>query len=58
VLKAGPHERRVQVGPETRWEPGPGDIALLHVGDEVQVRAVSSPGETWQALEVMLLDID
>ena len=58
VLKADRHDRRVVVTPETRWEPGPGGIDVLHVGDEVQVRAEELSDGRWRAHQVQLLDID
>lgn len=58
VLKADPHERRVAIGPQTRWEPLGNGMAALRVGDEVQVEATSGPDGTWRARKVSLFDID
>ena len=58
VLKAVREDRRVAVGPETRWEPAGAGLAMLHAGDEVQVEAVSRPDGTWRARQVQLFDID
>ncbi len=58
VIKADPHERRVTVGPQTRWQPSQTSLALLRAGDEVQVEAVSAPDGTWEARQVQLFDID
>ena len=58
VIKADRHERRVTVGPETRWEPSATSLVLLREGDEVQVEAVSAPDGTWEARQVQLFDID
>lgn len=58
VLKVDRHDRRVVVTPETRWEPGPGGIEVVHVGDEVQVRAEELGDGRWRAHQVQLLDID
>ncbi|HEX2048928.1 MAG TPA: DUF5666 domain-containing protein [Acidimicrobiales bacterium] len=58
VLKADRHQRTVTVGPHTSWEPGGTALAVLRVGDEVQVEAVSGPDGTWDARQVQLFDID
>ena len=58
VIKADRHERRVAVGPQTRWQPAATGLDLLRVGDEVQVEAVSRPDGTWEARQVQLFDID
>lgn len=58
VIKAERQERRVTVGPQTRWEPAPTSLALLRVGDEVQVEGVGAPDGTWEARTVQLFDID
>ena len=58
VIKAERQERRVAVGPQTRWEPLRTTLALLGPGDEVQVEAVLGPDGTWEARQVQLFDID
>ena len=58
VIKADPHQRRVALGPQTGWQPPQTSLALLRVGDEVQVEAVSAPDGTWVARQVQLFDID
>ena len=58
VLRAVREDRRVAVGADTRWVPAGTEFAMLHVGDEVQVDAVSGPDGTWQAQQVQLVDID
>jgi hypothetical protein len=58
VLKAERGERRVAVGPHTLWEPAGTALALLRVGDEVQVEAVMGPDGIWEARQVQLFDID
>ena len=58
VIKAERQERRVAVGPQTRWEPAGTGLAALRQGDEVQVEAASGPDETWEARQVQLFDID
>ncbi len=58
VLRAVREDRRVAVGPETRWVPARTELAMLHVGDELQVDAVRGPDGTWQARQVQLFDID
>ena len=58
VLKAERGERRVALGPQTRWEPAGTTLALLRVGDEVQVEAVIGPDGIWEARQLQLFDID
>ncbi|MGI8807655.1 MAG: DUF5666 domain-containing protein [Acidimicrobiales bacterium] len=58
VMEARAHERRVFVDRRTQWEPGPGDLSRLLVGDEVQVEAEDVLDGTWRAVKVLLLDID
>jgi len=58
VLEARAHERRVQIDGQTAWEPGPGDISRLAVGEEVQVYAEEAPDGTWRAVKILLMDID
>ncbi len=58
VLKADRHERRVAVGPQTRWEPAGTTLALLRVGDEIQVQAAVAADGTWEAGQVQLFDVD
>lgn len=58
VMEARAHERRVQIDGQTVWEPGPGDISRLAVGEEIQVDADDVPDGTWRAVKVLLMDID
>lgn len=58
VLEARAHERRVQVDSQTVWEPGPGDISRLVVGEEVQVEAADAPDGVSRAVKILLMDID
>ena len=58
VVKAAREDRRVTVGPQTRWVPTTAGLAQLRGGDEVQVEAVSLPDGTWQARTVQLFDVD
>lgn len=58
VLKSDRHDRRVLVEDDTRWEPPPGGIALLHAGDEVQVQAEELADGRWRAHQVQLFDVD
>ncbi len=58
VLEARAHERRVRIDRQTAWEPGPGDISRLAVGEEIQVDAEDGPDGTWRAVKVLLMDID
>jgi len=58
VMEARAHERRVFVDRATQWEPGPGDISRLLVGDEVQVEGEDALDGTWRAGKVLLLDLD
>lgn len=58
VLKAERGDRRVALGPQTSWEPAGITLALLRVGDEIQVEAAMGPDGTWEARQVQLFDID
>ena len=58
VLKADRHDRRVVLGPQTRWEPAGNGLAGLYVADEVQIEATVGPDGTWQARKISLFDID
>ena len=58
VLKAEPHERKVLVDGQTRWDPAPRLLSDLRVGEELQVEAVGAVEGVWPALKVQLLDID
>ncbi len=58
VLEARAHERRVRIDSETAWEPGPGNISRLRVGEEIQVDADEGLDGTWRAVKVLLMDID
>ena len=58
VLKAERGARRVALGPQTRWEPAGTALAVLRVGDEVQVDAVIGPDGIWEARQLQLFDID
>jgi hypothetical protein len=58
VLKAERGERRVALAPQTRWEPAGTTLALLRLGDEVQVEAVIGPDGIWEARQLQLFDID
>ena len=58
VFESEPHERVVVVEPQTLWEPAENSIALLHVGDEVQVEAVEASDGSWHASKVQLFDVD
>ena len=58
VLKAEPHERKVLVDGQTRWDPAPRLLSELRVGEELQVEAVDAVEGIWPAVKVLLLDID
>lgn len=58
VLKAEPHERKVLVDGQTRWDPAPRPLSELRVGEELQVEAVGAVEGIWPAVKVLLLDID
>lgn len=58
VLRAEPHERRVLVDGQTRWDPAPRLLSDLRVGEELQVEAVDAVEGVWPAVKVQLLDID
>lgn len=58
VLRAEPHERRVLVDSQTRWDPAPRLLSDLRVGEELQVEAVDAVEGVWPAVKVQLLDID
>jgi hypothetical protein len=58
VLKAEPHERKVLIDGQTRWDPAPRALAALRVGEELQVEAVEAVEGVWPAVKVQLLDID
>jgi hypothetical protein len=57
VITAGGDERRVVVGPGTRWDQGL-SLAGLRAGEEVQVDAADPVDGSWPALRVQLFDID
>jgi hypothetical protein len=57
VISAGGEERRVTVGPGTRWDHGV-TLAGLRAGEEVQVDAAHPVDGSWPALRVQLFDID
>lgn len=59
VLAADPHERKVLVDAQTRWEPAssPG-LAGLRVGEEIQVEAVEAVEGVWPAVLVQLFDVE
>jgi len=58
VLTAERGQRRVVIGPQTRWDPVQTGLEGLLVGEEVQVEADTGPDGTWQARRIQLLDID
>lgn len=58
VLRAEPHERKVLVDGQTRWDPAPRLLSDLRVGEELQVDAVDAVEGVWPAVKVQLLDID
>lgn len=58
VLKADRHDRRVVLGPHTRWEPPGNGPAALRAGDQVQVEGERTPDDRWQARTVQLFDVD
>lgn len=58
VLKAEPHERKVLIDGQTRWDPVPRPLTALRVGEELQVEAVEAVEGIWPAVRVQLLDID
>lgn len=58
VLRAEPHERKVLVDGQTRWDPAPRLLSDLRVGEELQVVAVDAVEGVWPAVKVQLLDID
>jgi hypothetical protein len=58
VLRAERGERRLALGPQTTWEPAGTALAVLRVGDEIQVEAAIGPDGTWEARQVQLFDVD
>jgi hypothetical protein len=54
-IKAEPHERRVIVDHDTRWDPVRSD---LQVGEDIQVRAQPTDDGRWRALQIQLFDLD
>ena len=58
VLKAEPHERKVLIDGQTRWDPAPRPLSELRVGEELQVDAVDAVEGIWPAVKIQLLDID
>lgn len=51
-------DRRVVVGPTTRWQPGEATLPTLQVGQPIQVKADRSADGVWRAQEIMLVDVD
>lgn len=58
VVHAGTGIRRVLVDSRTTWDPPGGDLTLLPVGLEVQVKAVPVADDGWRALQIQLVDIE
>lgn len=58
VIEARAQERQVVVDSRTRWDPGPGGLSRLRVGDEVQVDAEDALDGTWRAVRITLVDLD
>lgn len=58
VIEARAQERQVMVVSRTRWDPGPGDLSRLRVGDEVQVDAEDALDGTWRAVRIIVVDLD
>jgi hypothetical protein len=58
VVRAAAEDRRVLVDAATRWEPAVVGVGGLHVGEEVQVEATDRADGSWQAVKVLLFDID
>lgn len=58
VLEARAEDRRVVVGPGTRWLPSDASLAALQVGEDVQVKAHAGDDGSWSAVEVQRVDLD
>lgn len=58
TVKAGTGNRRVQVDSATAWDPPGGDLKLLALGLDVQVKAVPVAPDLWRALQIQLVDVE